>query len=84
MNGSRQLVGQHPVHLTMATQQTLSLKRLAHHDYLEVAFGARCHPVHVALIDHFQVARGERGGQLGLYLLLHAHGKDSSLNIRPL
>jgi hypothetical protein len=59
----------------MAPQQTLSLKRLAHHHHLEVAFGARCHPVHVALIDHFQVAGGERGSQLGLYLLLHAHGK---------
>ncbi len=84
MDGPRQLFRQHPVDLTMTAQQALALERLAHHHDLEVALGARGHPVHVAFVDHLQMGGGEGGGQLGLYLLLHAHGEDSSLNVPPL
>lgn len=77
MDGPRQLLCQDAVDLTMAPQQTLPFEGLTHDDDLEVALGARLHPVHIALIDHFQMAGGQGGGQLGLDLLLHAHGNDS-------
>ncbi|MNT18190.1 hypothetical protein D3C72_1533770 [compost metagenome] len=77
MDGPCQLLCQHAVDLTMAPQQALPLEGLTHHYDLEVALGSRLHPVHVALVDHFQMTGGQGGGQFGLYLLLHAHGQDS-------
>ena len=84
MNGSRQLFSQHSVDLTMTPQQPLSFKRLAHHHHLEVALGARCHPVHVAFVDHFQMAGDKAAASLASICCCMVTSKTPKMDVRPL